>query len=183
MRWKRKLEDAIFISFSFLFFFSFCLRSVSVLVFSFFSFFSFDPRRVISSHTFFFFTRNYAFLSVFLFWDSKRVSKEFRLLFALFQSLCAHPPFTARGAIVWSDNGIFYWIPVNTYPPLTASIVLRLIKNLFCYLSFCKSKHRRWILLFFFFSFFIFFYIMGLFLSSLVKMFYLAFRRVFREKV
>lgn len=36
------------------FFFSFCLRSVSVLVFSFFSFFSFDPRRVISSHTFFF---------------------------------------------------------------------------------------------------------------------------------
>lgn len=127
MRWKRKLEDAIFIFFSFLFFFSFCLRSVSVLVFSFFSFFSFDPRRVISSHTFFFFTRNYAFLSVFLFWDSKRVSKEFRLLFALFQSLCAHPPFTARGAIVWSDNEIFYWIPVNTYPPLTASIVLRLI--------------------------------------------------------
>lgn len=158
MRWKRKLEDAIFIFFSFLFFFSFCLRSVSVLVFSFFSFFSFDPRRVISSHTFFFFTRNYAFLSVFLFWDSKRVSKEFRLLFALFQSLCAHPPFTARGAIVWSDNGIFYWIPVNTYPPLTASIVLRLIKNLFCYLSFCKSKHRRWILLFFFFIFYFFLY-------------------------
>lgn len=126
MRWKRKLEDAIFISFSFLFFFSFCLRSVSVLVFSFFLFF----RLILvawSRPTRFFFTRNYAFLSVFLFWDSKRVSKEFRLLFALFQSLCAHPPFTARGAIVWSDNGIFYWIPVNTYPPLTASIVLRLI--------------------------------------------------------
>lgn len=126
MRWKRKLEDAIFIFFSFLFFFSFCLRSVSVLVFSFFLFF----RLILvawSRPTRFFFTRNYAFLSVFLFWDSKRVSKEFRLLFALFQSLCAHPPFTARGAIVWSDNGIFYWIPVNTYPPLTASIVLRLI--------------------------------------------------------
>lgn len=142
------------LSFFLLILLAFCLRS---RLFFFFFFFVWSSSRDLVPHVFFF-TRNYAFLSVFLFWDSKRVSKEFRLLFALFQSLCAHPPFTARGAIVWSDNGIFYWIPVNTYPPLTASIVLRLIKNLFCYLSFCKSKHRRWILLFFFFIFYFFLY-------------------------
>lgn len=126
MRWKRKLEDAIFI-FSPFFFSSHFACVLSPFSSFFFLFFRLILVAWSRPTRFFFFTRNYAFLSVFLFWDSKRVSKEFRLLFALFQSLCAHPPFTARGAIVWSDNGIFYWIPVNTYPPLTASIVLRLI--------------------------------------------------------
>ena len=102
-----------------LFFLSF--RFACVL---FFFFFFFDPHRVISSHTFFFsFTRNYAFLSLFLsfflfFSLSRNESRKSFAFYSLpFQSLCALPPFTARGAIVWSDNGIFYWIPVNTYPP------------------------------------------------------------------
>ena len=98
--------------------FSFCLRSV--LIFFFF-------RLILiawSRPTRFFFLLHVitlSFLSFFLSFFFSLSRNESRKSFAFyslpFQSLCALPPFTARGAIVWSDNGIFYWIPVNTYPP------------------------------------------------------------------